>query len=125
MKHKVGMESGGGNKKRKEVGNESPLQLGLDEAAHVEPAPARKRNLAHPIVGSDTVDATVDTSSYNSGCNSAKTQCVPELNNNFKSASPLSNRLVPKKAMKKKGMRKIEVEVMFCTWCEVSHKNKT
>ena len=29
MKHKVGKEPGGGNKKRKEVGNESPLQLGL------------------------------------------------------------------------------------------------
>ena len=37
MKQKVGKEPGEGNTKRKEVGNESPLQLGLDEAAHVEP----------------------------------------------------------------------------------------
>ena len=55
MKHKVGKEPGGGNKKGKEVGNESHLQLGLDETAHVEPAPVRKRNLAQPIVESDTV----------------------------------------------------------------------
>ena len=55
MKHKVGKEPGGGNKKRKEVGNEY--------------------------------------SGYNSGCNSAQTQCKPEQINNFKTASQLSNRL--------------------------------
>ena len=85
MKSKVGKETVGGSKKRKGVGNESPLTsmfqkqhtfidlnksretynvllqkvLGLDEAAHAEPV-YRSENNTHPIVESDTVDATVD-----------------------------------------------------------------
>ncbi len=85
MKRKVGKEPAGGCKKRKGGGNESPLAsmfqkqhtsidfnkareaynvllqkvLGLDEAAHAEPV-RRPANNTHPIVESDTVDATLD-----------------------------------------------------------------
>ena len=87
MKRKVGKEPAGGSKKRKEVGNELPLAsmfqkqhpaidlnkareaynvllqkvLGLDEAEHAEPV-RRSENNTHPIVESDTVDATAAVS---------------------------------------------------------------
>jgi hypothetical protein len=93
IKRKVRKEPAGGSKKRKQLGNESPLAsmfqkqhtaidlskareaynvllqkvLGLDEAAHAEPcAPVRKQHTSHGRVG------------Y-SGCNSANTKCGPQL----------------------------------------------
>ncbi len=83
MKRKVGKEPEGGSKKRKELGNASPLvsmfqkqqtfndlqkvrevnntvleegkQLGLEETTHIEPV-LRSENDTHPIVESDTDD---------------------------------------------------------------------
>jgi hypothetical protein len=95
MKRKVRKEPVGGSKKRKEVGNDNSLasmlrkqqaacnlsqarlaynaqlqkgkEMRFDEAAQSEPV-RRSKNDIHPIVESDTVDATVPKGSLNPNC---------------------------------------------------------
>jgi hypothetical protein len=70
--------------------------MGLDEAAHSVPV-RRSENDTHAIVESDTDDATVDAT--------VPKRTTSWFFNNFKTPSPLPNRLnrrpVPKKAIKK------------------------
>ena len=110
MKRKVRMEPEGGTKKGKEVGNESPWasmfqkqqtdndlqqarkmynailqkgkQFGMDETAHADPV-HRSENDTHPI------QCRVGYGGCNSGCNSVKTKCEPEVSTKgFRSGHP-------------------------------------
>ena len=93
--------------------------MGLDEAAHAEPVRRSENDTQHPIVESDTVDATVNATVPR---RSGDPNCVPKpfnpdaacersvydvlvlFLNNFKTASPLPypyRRLMPIRAIKK------------------------